>query len=119
MLIQAGADLTWDLSNTSVKTSFPRSSQKKQHLITSLPDNLQFRWTSIFDCVSIWGATDQAWVNIDTLTLFSFSLYNSQRYQKQTTSLLLDNLGFTADIGSGNQPAVVVYNHRTRSFIFL
>jgi hypothetical protein len=113
MLIQPGADLTWDLSNTAVETQLSKIVTKESAVdyFTYLTI-CGFGGTDIFNCVSIWGNTDQAWVNTDTLTLFQFSLNNSQRFQKKTTSRLLENfLGFTADIGGGNQPAVVVYNH--------
>ncbi|HEX5113032.1 MAG TPA: PKD domain-containing protein [Saprospiraceae bacterium] len=113
MLIQPGADLTWDLSNTDVKTQLSKIITKEAAFdyFTYLTI-CNFGGTDVFDCVTIWGNTDQAWVNIDTLTLFNFSLYNSQRFQRRTNAYLLENfLGFTADIGGGNQPAVVVYNH--------
>ena len=113
MLIQPGADLTWDLSNTDVKTQLSRIITKEAAFdyFTYLTI-CNFGGTDVFNCVTIWGNTDQAWVNTDTLTLFQFSLYNSQRFQRKTNTHLLENfLGFTADIGGGNQPAVVVYNH--------
>ena len=113
MLIQAGADLTWNLSNTNVETQLSKIITKEAAFdyFTYLTI-CNFGGTDVFNCVTIWGNTDQAWVNIDTLTLFNFSLYNSQRFQKRTNAYLLENfLGFTADIGGGNQPAVVVYNH--------
>jgi len=113
MLIQAGEDRTWDLSNTDVETQLSKIITKEAAFdyFTYLTI-CNFGGTDVFNCVTIWGNTDQAWVNTDTLTLFNFSLYNSQRFQKRTNSFLLENfLGFTADIGGGNQPAVVVYNH--------
>lgn len=113
MLIQSGPDLTWDLSNTTVDLQLSRIISKDAAIdyLTYLTI-CGFGSHDVFDCVSIWGNTDQAWVNKDTLTLFQFSLYNSQRFQEKTNNLLLENfLGFTADIGGGNQQAVVVYNH--------
>jgi PKD repeat protein len=113
MLIQSGPDLTWDLSNTNVTTHLSKIVTKEQAFdyFTYLTI-CNFGGTSVFDCANIWNSTDQAWVNIDTLTLFNFSLTNSQRYQKRTNTLLLENfLGFKADIGSGQTPAVVVYSN--------
>ena len=114
MLLQSGPDLTWDLSNTDTLTHTTRIVTKEQAIdyFTYLTICSSLGGHDVFDCVNIWNNTDQAWLNTDTLTLFQFSLTNSQRFQKRTNARLLENfLGFTADIGGSSMNAVVVYSN--------
>jgi len=112
MLIQSGPDLTWDLSNTAILTHVSKIVTREQAFdYFAYLTICSFGGNSAFNCVNIWNSTDQAWLNVDTLTLFNFTLTNSQRYQKKTSTRLLENfLGFTADLGGGPMSAVVVYS---------
>jgi hypothetical protein len=114
LLLQSGPDLTWDLSNTDTLTHTTRIVAKEQAIdyLTYITICSSLGGHDVFDCGNIWNNTDQAWLNIDTLTLFQFSLTNSQRFQKRTNTRLFENfLGFTADIGGGSMNAVVVYSN--------
>ena len=113
MLLQSGPGVTWDLSITDPLTHTTRIVTKEQAIdyFTYLTI-CSFGGNDVFSCASIWNSTDQVWLNTDTLTLFQFSLTNSQRFQKRTNTQLLENfLGFTADIGGSSMNAVVVYSN--------
>jgi hypothetical protein len=87
MLLQSGPGVTWDLSNTDPLTHTTRIVAKDQAIdyFTYLTICSTLGGHDVFDCGSIWNNTDQAWLNTDTLTLFQFSLTNSQRFRNGPT----------------------------------
>jgi len=114
LLTRKGTDLVWDITDyTSINTQLSNIVTKESAFdFFAYLTICQLGGTSSLDCISIWGNTDQAWLVPDTTYLFQFQLTNPQRYQKRTNTRLFENfLGFTADIGGSNTPAVVVYSN--------
>lgn len=112
-LSNAGADQIWDVSNTSQLNTHPSSFITPSEGIDQVTflTYCALGGNPIFDCVSIWGATNQAWQLDDTMTLLQATLVDLQRYHTKSNARLEENFfGFKVDLGGTLTPAVVVYD---------
>lgn len=111
-VLTTGTNVTWDLrASSALNTNVSRIITPSEGI-----DQITFlgvcalAGNSIFDCLNVWSNTEQAVLIPDTLSLFTFSLTNLQRYQNKTSNQLLENFfGFTADFGGTAQQAAIVY----------
>lgn len=110
----AGENITWDMStNLELNTHINQIVEPGEGI-----DQFTFLTVCALsglsspDCFAAWNATDQCVELKDSLLLLDFTLYDLQRYQTKTNSLLLENfIGFKVDLGGLATQAVIVYQN--------
>ena len=108
----SGADTVWNVYNLEPDTLLLSEIVTHTELIDlfAFTALCGFGGIPALSCVSIYNGTQQAWLQNDSATLIQFAISDFQRYQRKTSTMLLETFfGFTADLGETTFPAVIVY----------